>query len=263
MSGDQPLRHRPQLELLAASSDAKSLVEASIRYVPLFPDDGNVAFNAGAIQNVRPYRDWVVGVDIPATYADNIVMTRNMSFRLSTLATQTEAQIGRDASNGTLVLTDNYLPLGLLMNNWTSATVSGNLFAPRLNNTYVLSLDQMLTPLSADWDDNTYVWGAGASEVSLNQVPYSFGDWQMLTGYDWNSTFVVGDLQGTRIFVRPNLYERGRATIVVYNWDDLDSVTVDVSSVLAAGSDFEVRNAQNFHARMDLHDPIARLSAAA
>ena len=69
-----------------------------------------------------------------------------------------------------------------------------------------------------------------------------------MTGFDLNSTFVEGDLHGTKVFVRPNLYELGRTSIIVYNWDNLDNVTVDVSSVLPVGTDFEVRNAQDFHA---------------
>ena len=210
--------------------------------------DGNVAFNAGSIQNVRPYRDWIVGVDLPAGYADNIVLTHNMGFRLPDLSTQTEAQIGRDATNGTVVLTDNYLPLGLLMNNWRTATVTGNLFAPRLTNAYVVGLNQTLAPLSADWDNNTYVSLPAGNEALLDLVPYSFSEWQIATGFDRDSIFAVGDVQGTKVFVRTNLYERGRANIVVYNWNNRDNVRVDVASVLPVGLGFEVRNAQDFHA---------------
>jgi hypothetical protein len=213
-----------------------------------FTLDGNVAFNASGIQTVRPYRDWIVGVDSPALYADNIVLRNNMGYRLPDLSTQTEAQIGRDSINGSLVVTDNYLPLGLLMNNWRTATVSGNLLLPRLRSSYVLGLTQTLTPLSADWDNNTYVWPSGGNEVLLDFQPCSFSEWQAATGFDWGSTFLVGDLHGTRVFVRTNLYEGGRASIVVYNWDNLDKVTVNVSSLLPVGSGFEVRNAQNFHA---------------
>src|SRR5262249_44387048 len=74
----------------------------------------NVAFNAGAIQNVRTYRDWVVGVDLPASYADNIVLENNMGYEPPGLAAHREMQIGRDSTNATLVLKDNYMPLGLL-----------------------------------------------------------------------------------------------------------------------------------------------------
>ncbi|HWX21821.1 MAG TPA: hypothetical protein VN578_18115 [Candidatus Binatia bacterium] len=42
--------------------------------------DGNVAFNAGSIQNVRGYRDWIVGVDAPALSADGIVLVNNKAY---------------------------------------------------------------------------------------------------------------------------------------------------------------------------------------
>ena len=82
----------------------------------------------------------------------------------------------------------------------------------------------------------------------LNLAPYSFSGWQAATGFDSHSTFVTGTLRGTRVFVRPNSWEDGRANIIVYNWDKLDNVTVDVSSVVRVGSSFEVRNAQDFFA---------------
>jgi hypothetical protein len=50
------------------------------------------------------------------------------------------------------------------------------------------------------------------------------------------------------VFVRPNRYEAGRAHIVVYNWAGASSVGVNVSSVLPAGTAYEVRNAEDFFA---------------
>ncbi len=207
--------------------------------------DGNVAFNAGAIQSVRPYRDWIIGVDAPALYADGIVLENNMGVPPPPLSPFPEIQVGRDGTNGTVVFTNNYMPLGLLMNNWHSATVTGNLFAPKSTN-YVVNLNQTLTSLNADWDNNIYVFDPAGPAISVNSTPYVFSEWQELTGFDWDSTFVVGDLHGTKVFVRPNRYEPGRANIVVYNWDNLDNVAVDVNSVLPLNSTFEVRNAQNF-----------------
>jgi hypothetical protein len=50
------------------------------------------------------------------------------------------------------------------------------------------------------------------------------------------------------VFVRPNLFKTGCATVVVYNWDNLDTISVNASSVLPANSAFEVRNVQNLFA---------------
>ena len=46
--------------------------------------------------------------------------------------------------------------------------------------------------------------------------------------------------------MRPNRYEPGRAHIVIYNWDLRDSVTVDLNSILVRGTQFEIRDAQNY-----------------
>lgn len=207
--------------------------------------DGNVAFNAGAIQAVRPYRDWIVGVDAPAVSADDIVIENNMGYVAPGLSAFPEFQIGRDSTNGSVILQNNYMPLGLLMNNWQTATVSGNLFAPSLTN-YAVNLDQTLCSLNAEWDHNTYVCGTSGNQVLLDSIPYSFSDWQAATGFDPNSTFVIGALHGTRVVVRSNRYEMGRANIVVYNRDNLPTVNVDVSTVLPLGWSFDVLNAQDF-----------------
>jgi len=53
---------------------------------------------------------------------------------------------------------------------------------------------------------------------------------------------------GTKILVRPNRYETGRANIIIYNWDQAPTVTVDIASIgLAPGDQFELHNVQDFY----------------
>jgi hypothetical protein len=48
-------------------------------------------------------------------------------------------------------------------------------------------------------------------------------------------------------FVRPNLYEQGRANIVIYNWDLQSNVLVDLSaSGMNIGDQFQIRDAENW-----------------
>jgi hypothetical protein len=47
------------------------------------------------------------------------------------------------------------------------------------------------------------------------------------------------------VFVRPNRYEPGRATIVAYNWGRHPSVTADVTGALRVGARFDVHNVQD------------------
>jgi hypothetical protein len=52
---------------------------------------------------------------------------------------------------------------------------------------------------------------------------------------------------GVKTFVRPNQYEAGRANIVIFNWDRLNTVAVDVSAAgLASGDSYEIRDVQNY-----------------
>ena len=51
---------------------------------------------------------------------------------------------------------------------------------------------------------------------------------------------------GVRVFVRPNQYEPGRGNLCVFNWDNRDTVTADVSAILSPGDLFVVQDAQNF-----------------
>ena len=48
------------------------------------------------------------------------------------------------------------------------------------------------------------------------------------------------------VTVLPNQYEKGRATIAVYNWSGAATATADLSGVLQPGQAYEVRNAQRF-----------------
>jgi hypothetical protein len=56
-----------------------------------------------------------------------------------------------------------------------------------------------------------------------------------------------------KVFVRPNLYQPGRADITVYNWAMADGVAVDIGKALPVGAEYEIRNAQNWH-----KGPVAR-----
>jgi len=209
--------------------------------------DGNVAFNAGALQSVRSYRDWVVGVDSPSISADSIVLKNNMGYIVPGSPTYTQAQIGRDGMNGEVVLTDNYMPMGLLFNNWNAATFSGNVFAP-LNADYIIDLQMNGGLFTLDWDNNTYCRPLGGNDFRVNSSDYNFFDWTGQLSFDANSSYIIGSFVGTQVFVRSNRFETGRAHLIVYNWANLNSVEVDVSSVLPLGQPFEVRNAQDYFA---------------
>lgn len=72
----------------------------------------------------------------------------------------------------------------------------------------------------------------------------TFPQWKAL-GLDKHSRLIEGRdgrPTGTRVFVFPNKYEKGRANVGVFNWDALRSVDVDLSKVLRKGQPFAVYN---------------------
>ncbi len=206
---------------------------------------GNVAWGGGALQDVRPYRDWFIGVQPPSVKADNVFLKENMGYRATSTNAFTQVQIGREGVNGSLVVMSNYWPQGIVLNNWSNAVLVGNTIAPQ-NTDYGLDLQEHLTNLRGRWNNNSYVLTANQHPFRVGTSNYTFAEWKNVTGYDSTSTCTTGRLTGTKIFVRPNRYEAGRANIVVYNWDNLSEVAVNVSDVVAAGASYEVRNTQDF-----------------
>jgi len=73
------------------------------------------------------------------------------------------------------------------------------------------------------------------------------GELSGLTASEFPSnTFLATRPAGQRVFVRKNQYEPGRANITIYNWDRAATATVPLEGVLEKGTDYELRNAQNF-----------------
>lgn len=71
-----------------------------------------------------------------------------------------------------------------------------------------------------------------------------YGTWP--TQFPGNTFYAQAPTQ-TVVRVRPNVYERGRSHVVIYNWGQLRDVAVNLSGTgLATGAAYEIRDAQNF-----------------
>lgn len=211
--------------------------------------DGNVAFNAGisSTANSRQYRNYILGVDSPATRADNLTFVNNMSYYIPGSRSLPQVQIGRAGANGTAVVTNNYLPVGLMFNNWSAVTFRDNFIAPQ-NSDYVVNLKKDLVTPSGLWNNNTYSRPTTGNTFAINSSGADFTKWKSSTSFDSASTMGSGAMTGTKVIVRPNKYDAGRAHIIVYNWNKAATVSADVSSVLTVGTTYEVRNAQDYFA---------------
>jgi hypothetical protein len=209
--------------------------------------EGNVAFNASVLSTTRAYRDWIIGVDAPSVSSDGIVFKGNMGYHAPGSRTTRQAQLGREGGNGRLVATGNYLAVPVQVNNWQAAVFSNNTIVVQ-GSGYLVDLQQSQRLSAPGWNNNTYNRSTSGSEFHNNGSTYQFPGWKSVTGLDSRSSYKAGAMSGARVFVRGNKYEPGRANIVVYNWDRLSTVNVDVRSVLPIGTSYEVRNAQDFFA---------------
>lgn len=61
-----------------------------------------------------------------------------------------------------------------------------------------------------------------------------------------DNAYVTGPPQKNVILVRPNAYEKGRAHIVVFNWENAPAVGADCSAVLNAGDRYVVHNVLDY-----------------
>lgn len=131
--------------------------------------------------------------------------------------------------------------IALEMHNWTSANVQGNVtYSERSYNVNLQppadGVEQVM-----DWDRNRH---HGSTKFLLRGRGQSADGWRG-AGLDRSGELSAGRPAGTWSFVRPHTYDSGRANIVIYNWDLKETVCVDVSSVMLAGTTYKVYDAQN------------------
>ncbi|MFA5855919.1 MAG: hypothetical protein WC867_01050 [Candidatus Pacearchaeota archaeon] len=75
---------------------------------------------------------------------------------------------------------------------------------------------------------------------------FNLSSWQSVTGYDINSQ-VIRSLPQNLIIIEPNIYEIGRANIIIYNWQNLTSVNINISNLgYSNGENYEIRDIQNY-----------------
>ncbi|MEI8311476.1 MAG: hypothetical protein WCH98_12045 [Verrucomicrobiota bacterium] len=145
---------------------------------------------------------------------------------------------------------DNYFMgyNGVGLHKWRKIEMTGNeIWAPQ----HLLTYEKPSDKSDVDWTINHNHYHALPEELKFNGK--TFAAHQKESGLDADSTLeptVNGRPTGTRIFVRPNQYEPGRANIAVFNWDGKDAVEVDLSSVgLKEGQMFQVRNVLDLYGK--------------
>ena len=211
-------------------------------YVQNIALEGNVAFN-DYVWGVPSDADFFVGGHFPAS---GIIIDHNYTYRTNNSNTKA-ADIGYNlVVNHDLVLTNNYFVGGWAhLGAWETATVAGNTL---FNFSDAGMLWNMGDLTGQTWRGNTFfgdssalAWRHDSSAVT------TFAGWRTLTGLADPGTYAGTTPAGLNVVVRPNAYEPGRANIIVYNWPQQGTVSVDVSGILYVGDRYVVQNAQDFY----------------
>jgi len=218
-----------------------------------FHIEGNTVFNSGSDtrQGYR-YDNILVGGLRPA---ERIELIANYTYH--TLGKGGRNRLGYSAPNKDVLVRDNYFAGGspvLSVSGWQKVTMAGNTFFGLQN---LLSLTRPAGVETSDYqiDNNTYLGGDASTPFNLQNQSVDFPQWQEAGNFDHNGRLVATPNKrtvGTKVFVRPNRYEPGRANVTVYNWDLKPNIEVDLQEVLTEGASYEVRNVLDYYG-----DPVA------
>ncbi len=215
-------------------------------------DSGVARYNNLLVSGYRPYR------------ADRIEIIANYTYlspRRNLRGVFNEANICLGCSDqqthGQAMVRDNYFAGGApvaLVYGWQRLTMRGNTFIG-MDGMAVIRPPSTAALSAWNWDDNEYIGQGPPGDLqvlfAVDGRKHTRETWTSATGFDKTSRFRDGRPVGTKVFVRPNEHEPGRAHVIVYNWDRLSAVPVDLGQVLRTGDRYEVRNGMDF-----LGDPV-------
>ncbi|MFN2570652.1 MAG: Ig-like domain-containing protein [Gemmatimonadales bacterium] len=168
--------------------------------------EGNISFNNGTLSTNSSSSNILFGGD---DYSTGGVLKNNYTYESPGL-TAVNVQVGYGATkNGTVQLLSNYFAGGTTVVDvgyWSSFTATSNIL---MGTSQVVQLSDPALSMSKF---------TGQTQASLPTT--------------------------TKVVVRANPYEKGRANIAVYNWSQQGSVDIDLSGIVPAGASYEIRNVQ-------------------
>jgi hypothetical protein len=205
---------------------------------------GNVSFNNGTISSVYAAKgNIIIGADSPdegMQAIDNLLYFSGQAGE--------NLRVGYQAANYDVLVKGNTMwggATGLVVGQWQNATVQNNMIGGSADMVSLLN-----APGTFTWGSNTYYRNAAAQAWRTqtgSALPLS--DWKSATGLGASDQAPAATPGATKVFVRANKYEPGRALVVVYNWGSQSSVDVNLAGVLRSGQQYEVRNVQDMFGR--------------
>ncbi|HWC72865.1 MAG TPA: hypothetical protein VG454_02935 [Gemmatimonadales bacterium] len=201
--------------------------------------DGNAVFNSGTpsdYDNANLQLGGTVVADNDSVTNNSLFFSAGVGYWNMRIGYQTLANGTALVSNNTIVGGSETFDLGY----WSDLTVQGNTIQ---GTSQVVAQHDPNSPATQHWSGNTHYRDPAAQAWQFNGANYTFGSWQNATGASDASSATLPTT--TQVIVRPNLYEAGRATIIIYNWGSQSSVPVSIGSVLSSGDSYKIWNVQN------------------
>jgi hypothetical protein len=198
--------------------------------------EGNILFNNG-IPGGKIERNILIGGRNPA---DRIFIRDNYLVNRSDYASSTSLQLGYSGANLNAEVTGNVLVNGALsiIKAWNSIKVTDNQMYTSNSERRLINFEDFSTIVNPNFSRNKYFGG------TLNNN--TFSNWQTQSRQDANSTYSIALPVKSSYSLRKNVYDPGRAHLVVLNWDRSSSIGVDLSPLVSSGSKFQVWDAVNF-----------------
>lgn len=203
--------------------------------------EANVAFNNGTISSNSTSPNILLG---GYSFADQGLVRGNYTY-YSPGAGGTNVRIGFGSTrNGGVRVEDNTFVGGtqvLEMGFWSSPELRDNVL---VGSGTVVALQDSATA-AYQWNRNRSHRDPSSSAWRVAGASLTWIGWLSTTGLGGSDQVIASPPATTRVIVQPSAYERGRAQIVVYNWDRSGAVTVDLGGILPPGSQYTVHNVQD------------------
>ncbi len=207
--------------------------------------EGNISFNNGSISTrVGARQNLVVNAQVPIS---GMVVLDNLLY-YSPGEDGVQMRLGNvdPPDNGDIVVDSNFAvggASGLEMRlQWARAEVKRNVF---VGGPTTVMVSTGGNDAGYQWAGNTYYRDSTASAWRHNDAGNDFAAWRSATGLGASDQVITGAPTTSKVVIRPNKYEDGRAFVAVYNFALQQAVAVDLSGVLKPGSRFEIRNVQD------------------
>jgi hypothetical protein len=207
---------------------------------------GNVAFNAGSISTTGKEWNILIGQESGGNGLSDIVASQNVAWHSEAITRS--FNLGYNSVNEDVVAEGNYVTGPFDVWQFRSATVRNNTVYSATSRVMELRLASGQSTSGYGFGGNQYFGGSTSTPFRYAGQNLTFANWRSTTGLDAGSSHTSSQPTGTRVIVRPNRYEAGRANVVVINWSRQGTVQADLSGVLQPGDTYEVRNAQDFYA---------------